>query len=185
MQWRHDNIVVCQRGGVSNKPLGQRQDTGPGILWSVHRWTRPIGEPPTCGANQDSTGFYCVSRRQMTGNTKSIWCSLKRNMIPHHVHSGSHFAYFFLNYRRFQWSFNLLHEACKTIMTGSIKWRDLGPHNSKETKNIFQDGNVSFSCQSLQVEHLLSITNYLEVRYIGFIFVTFFLSVLKIISIII
>ncbi len=28
-------IVVCQRGGVSNKPTlgsGQRQDTGPGIL---------------------------------------------------------------------------------------------------------------------------------------------------------
>ena len=34
------DIVACQRGGVSNKPLGQRQDTGPGILWSVHRWTR-------------------------------------------------------------------------------------------------------------------------------------------------
>ncbi len=34
-------IVACQRGGFSNKPLGQRQDTGPGILWSVHRWTRP------------------------------------------------------------------------------------------------------------------------------------------------
>ncbi len=33
-------IVACQRGGVSNKPLGQRQDTGPGILWSAHRWTR-------------------------------------------------------------------------------------------------------------------------------------------------
>ncbi len=30
----------------------QRQDTGPGILWSVHRWTRPTGEPPTCGAEQ-------------------------------------------------------------------------------------------------------------------------------------
>ncbi len=26
------NIVACQRGGVSNKPPGQRQDTGPGIL---------------------------------------------------------------------------------------------------------------------------------------------------------
>ena len=39
-------IVACQRGGVSNKPLGQRQDTGPGILRSVHRWTRPTGEPP-------------------------------------------------------------------------------------------------------------------------------------------
>ncbi len=26
--------------GVSNEPPGQRQDTGPGILWSVHRWTR-------------------------------------------------------------------------------------------------------------------------------------------------
>ena len=25
-------IVACQRGGVSNKPRGQRQDTGPGIL---------------------------------------------------------------------------------------------------------------------------------------------------------
>ncbi len=24
-------IVACQRGGVSNKPLGQRQDTGPGM----------------------------------------------------------------------------------------------------------------------------------------------------------
>ncbi len=33
-------IVACQRGWVSNEPLGQRQDTGPGILWSVHRWTR-------------------------------------------------------------------------------------------------------------------------------------------------
>ncbi len=38
------DIVACQRAGVSNKPLGQRQDTGPGILWSVHRWTRPTGE---------------------------------------------------------------------------------------------------------------------------------------------
>ena len=54
----HD-IVACQRGGVSNEPHGQRQDTGPGILWSVHRWTRPTWEPPTCGVNQDSTGFYC------------------------------------------------------------------------------------------------------------------------------
>ncbi len=26
-------IVACQGGGVSNKLLGQRQDTGPGILW--------------------------------------------------------------------------------------------------------------------------------------------------------
>ncbi len=43
------NIVACQRGGVSNEPPGQRQDTGPGILWSVHRWTRSTGEPPTCG----------------------------------------------------------------------------------------------------------------------------------------
>ncbi len=25
---------------VSNEPPGQRQDTGPGILWSVHRWTK-------------------------------------------------------------------------------------------------------------------------------------------------
>ena len=33
-------IFACQRGGVSNKPLGQRQDIGPGILWSVHRWTK-------------------------------------------------------------------------------------------------------------------------------------------------
>ncbi len=44
------DIVTCQRGRVSNKLPGQRQDTGPGILWSVHRWTRPAGEPPTCGA---------------------------------------------------------------------------------------------------------------------------------------
>ncbi len=36
-----EHIVACQRGGVSNEPLGQRQDTGPGILWSVHRWARP------------------------------------------------------------------------------------------------------------------------------------------------
>ncbi len=50
-------IVACQRGGVSNEPPGQRQDTGPGILWSVHRWTRPTGEPPTYGVNQDSTGY--------------------------------------------------------------------------------------------------------------------------------
>ncbi len=34
------HIVACQRDGVSNKPLGQRQDTGPGILWSIHRWTK-------------------------------------------------------------------------------------------------------------------------------------------------
>ncbi len=34
-------INACQRGGVSNEPPGQRQDTGPGILWSIHRWTRP------------------------------------------------------------------------------------------------------------------------------------------------
>ena len=26
------NIATCQRGGVPNEPLGQRQDTGPGIL---------------------------------------------------------------------------------------------------------------------------------------------------------
>ncbi len=41
--------VACQRGAVSNKHTlgsGQPQDTGPGILWSVHRWTRPTGEPP-------------------------------------------------------------------------------------------------------------------------------------------
>ena len=31
-------ILACQRDGVSNKPLGQRLDTGLGILWSVHRW---------------------------------------------------------------------------------------------------------------------------------------------------
>ena len=24
-------IVACQQGGVSNEPLGQQQDTGPGI----------------------------------------------------------------------------------------------------------------------------------------------------------
>ncbi len=36
---------------------------GPGILWSVHRWIRPTGKPPTCRVNQDSTGFYCVRRR--------------------------------------------------------------------------------------------------------------------------
>ncbi len=60
------NIVAFQRGGVSNKPTlgsGQRQDTGSGILSSVHRWTRPTGEPTNCGANQGSTGFYCVKRR--------------------------------------------------------------------------------------------------------------------------
>ena len=39
-------IVACQRGGVSNKPPRQRQDTGPGILWSVHRWTRPKRNEP-------------------------------------------------------------------------------------------------------------------------------------------
>ncbi len=53
-------------GGGSNDLPGQRQDTGPGILWSVHRWTRPTGEPPTCGVNQDSTGFYCVRCRTRT-----------------------------------------------------------------------------------------------------------------------
>ncbi len=37
--WKY--IVACQRGGVSNEPPWQ-----PGILWSVHRWTRPTGEPP-------------------------------------------------------------------------------------------------------------------------------------------
>ena len=38
-------IVACQRGGVSSKPTlgsGQQQDTGPGILWSVHRWTNDL-----------------------------------------------------------------------------------------------------------------------------------------------
>ena len=30
-------IVACQRGGVSNEPPGQRQDTGPGILKSTNR----------------------------------------------------------------------------------------------------------------------------------------------------
>ncbi len=49
---RDRNIVACQRGGVSNK-----QDTGSGILWSVHRWTKTTREPPTCGTNQDSSGF--------------------------------------------------------------------------------------------------------------------------------
>ncbi len=44
--WQNNDIVACQRGEVSNKPPGQRQDTGPGILWSVHRWTRPTGESP-------------------------------------------------------------------------------------------------------------------------------------------
>ncbi len=39
-------IVACQRGGVSKEPPGQRQDMGPGILWCVHRWTRPTWEPP-------------------------------------------------------------------------------------------------------------------------------------------
>ncbi len=29
-------------GSPTNHPgSGQRQDTGPGILWSVHRWTKP------------------------------------------------------------------------------------------------------------------------------------------------
>ncbi len=59
-------IVACEPGGVSNKPTlgsGQRQDTGSGIQWSFHRWTRPTREPPTCGANQGSTGFYSVKRR--------------------------------------------------------------------------------------------------------------------------
>ncbi len=51
------SIVACQRGGVSNELSGQQQDTGPEILLSVHRWTRPTREPPTCGVNQDSTGF--------------------------------------------------------------------------------------------------------------------------------
>ncbi len=63
-------IVACQRGGVSNEPPRQRQDTGPGILWSVHRWTRPTREPPTCGVNQYSTGFYCVRRRTRTKVSK-------------------------------------------------------------------------------------------------------------------
>ncbi len=39
-------IVACQRGGISNETPGQRQDTGPGILWSVHRGTRPTWKPP-------------------------------------------------------------------------------------------------------------------------------------------
>ncbi len=36
-----NNIVTCQRVGSPTNHLGsgQRQDTGPGILWSVHRWT--------------------------------------------------------------------------------------------------------------------------------------------------
>ncbi len=36
--WSHPLFSYCQRGGVSNKPnlgSGQRQDTGPGILWSA------------------------------------------------------------------------------------------------------------------------------------------------------
>ncbi len=50
--WRFDPfyIVTCQRGGVSNEPPGQRQDTGPGILWS-HTWFALFllrqGEPGT------------------------------------------------------------------------------------------------------------------------------------------
>ncbi len=36
-------LIYCHMPAwrVSNEPPGQRQDTGPGILWSVHRWTRP------------------------------------------------------------------------------------------------------------------------------------------------
>ena len=45
-QTRKQYIVACQRSGVSNEPPQQRQDTGPGILWSVHRWTRTTGGPP-------------------------------------------------------------------------------------------------------------------------------------------
>ncbi len=66
INYGHQGVVACRRGGVSNKPPGQRQDTGPGILWSVHRWTRPTAEPPTCGTNKGSTGFYCVRRRTQT-----------------------------------------------------------------------------------------------------------------------
>ncbi len=56
------HIVACQRGGVSNEPLGQRQDTGPGILWSVHWWTRPTGKPPTCGVKQPHIWFALFTK---------------------------------------------------------------------------------------------------------------------------
>ena len=38
---------VSARRGLQQTTLGsgQQQDTGSGILWSVHRWTRPPGEP--------------------------------------------------------------------------------------------------------------------------------------------
>ncbi len=41
------HTVACQRGGVSNEPLGQRQDTGPGILWSIHRWIKNLKKERT------------------------------------------------------------------------------------------------------------------------------------------
>ncbi len=62
-------IVACQRGGVSNKPAlgsGQRQDTESGILWSVHRWTRPRGSLQPAELNQDSAGFERAIRRALT-----------------------------------------------------------------------------------------------------------------------
>ena len=73
--WRDDTQnwgkVYCRVPArrVSNKPSGQRQDTGPWIHWSVHRWTRPTGEPPTCGANQETIP---------SEPPKRIWCVLSR-----------------------------------------------------------------------------------------------------------
>ncbi len=49
------NILLCasEAGSPTNRPGSDKTRAGPGILWSVHRWTKPTGEPPTCGAKQE------------------------------------------------------------------------------------------------------------------------------------
>ncbi len=58
-QYYRKYIVACQRGRVSNEPPGQRQDTGPGILWSVHRLITNFkrNEPHTWFAFLTKTGW--------------------------------------------------------------------------------------------------------------------------------
>ncbi len=78
------DIVACQRDGVSNEPLGQRQDTGPGILWSIHRWTRPTTSMKTILYAQQTWLSACCKR----SNTVRRVIAKKKKFVrenPHHT----------------------------------------------------------------------------------------------------
>ena len=53
-------IVACQRDGVSNEPLGQRQDTGPGILWSVKGTNRILDSLFLLRQGEPGTSHYII-----------------------------------------------------------------------------------------------------------------------------